>query len=177
MSKILNKHTSGTVGSIVTNTSSVIPTGTLPCDGAAVSRTTYPSLFAIIGITAGQGDGSTTFNVPDYRGRFLRGVSGAASNDPDKATRTVMNTGGNTGNNVNSLQTDVMQGHWHTLTGENGNTAATGNTNIMRAASAPAQTSNAWVNAPISDGANGTPRISSETRPSNAYVEFVICYK
>jgi phage-related tail fiber protein len=49
------------------------PTGWLECDGSAVSRTTYSSLFAIIGTTFGVGDGSTTFNLPDLRGEFVRG--------------------------------------------------------------------------------------------------------
>lgn len=49
-----------------------LPTGTyrLFCDGSAVSRTTYADLFAAIGTTYGAGDASTTFNVPDFRGRF-----------------------------------------------------------------------------------------------------------
>jgi len=45
------------------------PTGWLLCDGSAVSRTTYAALFTAISTTYGTGDGSTTFNVPDYRGR------------------------------------------------------------------------------------------------------------
>lgn len=48
------------------------PSGWLKCNGAAVSRTTYAALFAAIGITFGSGDGTTTFNVPDTRGEFLR---------------------------------------------------------------------------------------------------------
>lgn len=46
------------------------PTGFLECNGAAVSRTTYATLFGVIGTTFGVGDGSTTFNVPDMRDRF-----------------------------------------------------------------------------------------------------------
>ena len=53
------------------------PPGWLMCDGAAVSRTTYARLFAVIGTAAGTGDGSTTFNVPDYRGRTSIGVDAA----------------------------------------------------------------------------------------------------
>ena len=49
------------------------PTGYLKANGAAVSRTTYALLFAAIGTTFGIGDGSTTFNVPDIRGEFVRG--------------------------------------------------------------------------------------------------------
>lgn len=50
------------------------PTGFLLCDGSAVSRTTYSGLFAIISTSYGAGDGSTTFNVPDLRGRTIVGV-------------------------------------------------------------------------------------------------------
>ncbi len=50
-----------------------VPTGFLLCNGQAVSRTTYADLFAVIGTLYGVGDGSTTFNVPDFRGKFLRG--------------------------------------------------------------------------------------------------------
>jgi len=49
------------------------PTGWLKCDGSAVSRTTYSQLFAAIGTNYGAGNGSTTFNVPDLRGEFIRG--------------------------------------------------------------------------------------------------------
>ena len=50
------------------------PAGFLLCDGAAYSRTAYSELFAAIGITYGAGDGSTTFNVPNYAGRVLVGA-------------------------------------------------------------------------------------------------------
>lgn len=55
------------------------PSGFLLCNGAAVSRTTYANLFFAIGTTYGTGDGSTTFNLPDYRGAFLRGYDGTRS--------------------------------------------------------------------------------------------------
>ena len=50
-----------------------IPTGYLECNGAAVSRTTYAALFSFIGTQYGTGNGSTTFNLPDLRGEFIRG--------------------------------------------------------------------------------------------------------
>ena len=52
---------------------SAAPTGWLKCNGAAISRTTYATLFAAIGTTYGSGDGSSTFNVPELRGEFVRG--------------------------------------------------------------------------------------------------------
>lgn len=53
----------------------------LLCNGQAVSRETYPDLFSLIGENFGAGDGVTTFNVPDYRGKFLRGLGGDSALD------------------------------------------------------------------------------------------------
>jgi len=64
-------------GMIVAFAASLPPTGWLVCDGTAVMRTTYSTLFAVIGETWGAGDGSTTFNVPDLRGRLVLVVSGS----------------------------------------------------------------------------------------------------
>lgn len=55
---------------MVTASPSVVPDGWLVCDGSAVSRSTYSSLFAAIGTTYGPGDGSTTFNLPDTTGAW-----------------------------------------------------------------------------------------------------------
>ncbi|GAA4451730.1 hypothetical protein GCM10023092_09600 [Rurimicrobium arvi] len=62
-----------TVGSIEAFAFSAIPSDYLECNGNAVSRTTFATLFAKIGTTYGAGDGSTTFNLPDLRGEFIRG--------------------------------------------------------------------------------------------------------
>lgn len=71
-------------------TLSNLPTGFLNEDGSAVSRTTYASLFAVIGTINGVGDLSTTFNLPDTRGGVIRAVDGTAGRDPDKAVRTAL---------------------------------------------------------------------------------------
>ena len=60
-------------GSVHMMATTTAPSGYLKCNGAAVSRTTYADLFAIIGTTHGEGNGSSTFNVPDLRGEFVRG--------------------------------------------------------------------------------------------------------
>jgi microcystin-dependent protein len=67
----------GLVGEIKMWGTASAPTGYLLCDGSAVSRTTYAALFAVVGTTFGVGDGSTTFTLPDYRGRTPIGVSGS----------------------------------------------------------------------------------------------------
>lgn len=61
-----------TAGTVMMFSASTAPTGWVKANGAALSRTTYASLFTSIGTTFGSGDGSTTFNVPDLRGEFLR---------------------------------------------------------------------------------------------------------
>jgi microcystin-dependent protein len=94
------------LGEIKPFAGSTVPTNFLSCDGTAVSRSTYATLFALIGITHGQGDGSTTFNLPDYRGRTLRGTDGGAGRDT--FTRTAMNTGANT-SGVGSVQNDATK--------------------------------------------------------------------
>ena len=62
------------IGSIKTFAGTTPPEGTLLCDGSAVSRDTYSDLFDVIGTTWGEGDGSTTFNLPDMRGKWLMGA-------------------------------------------------------------------------------------------------------
>lgn len=66
-------NTSAPAGTVSYTAASTVPTGYLECNGAAVSRTTYATLYAAIGTTYGAGNGSTTFNLPDLRGEFVRG--------------------------------------------------------------------------------------------------------
>jgi len=63
------------IGTIVPFAGTAAPTGFLSCDGAAIDRTVYADLYTAIGDTWGSGDGSTTFNIPDLRNRFIRGSS------------------------------------------------------------------------------------------------------
>jgi len=152
------------------------PFGYLVCDGSAVSRAEYKELFQAIGTSHGSGDGSTTFNIPDYRGRFLRGVDGTAGLDPDKASRTAMNVGGNTGNNVGSIQSDAFQGHNHEFKNQwaAGATGYNHNRGDWQGYGGTYSGGRNDVRNPISDGTNGTPRTTSETRPKNANVNYII---
>lgn len=65
------------VGSVSTYAGNQAPTGYILCDGSAISRTTYHALFQVIGTTYGSGDGSTTFNVPNLKGKFVVGFDSA----------------------------------------------------------------------------------------------------
>ena len=75
---INNIKSSGFIGQIIEFPSNLIPSNTLLCDGSEISRETYSELFNVIGTIYGEGDGSTTFNIPDYRGAFLRCTGGNA---------------------------------------------------------------------------------------------------
>jgi microcystin-dependent protein len=86
-------------GQIIHYPSASIPTGYLECNGATISRTTYATLFAVIGTTFGAGDGSTTFNLPDLRGEFIRGADRGRGVDSGRA--------------VGSAQSGEVQSHRH----------------------------------------------------------------
>ena len=67
------------VGFVLPYYGETAPPGTLACDGSEISRTVYDELFQVLGTKAGAGDGSTTFNLPDLRGQFVRGTGGNAA--------------------------------------------------------------------------------------------------
>tara|TARA_Y100000361_G_scaffold153769_1_gene176541 strand:- start:26 stop:1150 length:1125 start_codon:yes stop_codon:yes gene_type:complete len=109
-------------GSVFCLAVATVPSGYLECDGQEISRTTFAGLFAIIGITYGAGNGSSTFNVPDLRGEFVRGFDNGRGID---SGRTIGSTQGgafeshdhDADANANSTVQDP--GHRHTLRGGN----------------------------------------------------------
>lgn len=78
-----------------------LPAGWLKANGAAISRTAYAALFAAIGTTYGAGDGATTFNVPDLRGEFLRGLDDGRGVD--------------SGRGIGTAQLGQMESHTHNI--------------------------------------------------------------
>lgn len=101
------------VGGIIPFAHPTVPNGYLECDGASYLRTSYADLFSAIGTIYGSVDG-THFNVPDYRGYFLRGWAHGSAVDPDKATRT--NRGDTvTGDYVGTIQADAFKAHVHSM--------------------------------------------------------------
>ncbi len=168
------------VGAVMPFAGTTPPDGWLLCDGAAVSRTQYAALFAVLGVAHGNGDQIDTFNLPDYRGRFLRGVDGTAHRDPDVAARAAMGTGGNTGNAVGSVQGGQIASHNH------------GVTDPGHAHSLAMDTTGGWSGTTVQgsnravDGWGGTAASATgvsvnasggaETRPINAYVNYIIKY-
>jgi microcystin-dependent protein len=99
-------------GQIILFGSATPPLGYLSCDGSAVSRTTFSDLFAVIGTSYGVGDGSTTFNVPDLRGRTPIGNGTGAG-------LTARSIGQSGGEQSHVLTTSEMPAHFHTLQGGN----------------------------------------------------------
>ena len=169
-------------GLILAYGGSSAPSGWLLCDGALVSRATYSALYSVVGNAFGEGDGSTTFALPDFRGRFLRGVDNGASRDPDAATRIAMATGGNTGDNVGSVQSGSFASHSHAA----GSLAVPANDTTLNTTISPDDngtrlrrtdiytTAGAVVaNSPILIGSSANTG-GSETRPINAYVNYII---
>ena len=139
-----------------------IPAGWLLCDGSSVLKTTYSDLYSALGDAWGSSS-STTFNIPDLRGRFLRGVDSGSGNDPDASSRTAINSGGNTGDNVGSYQDDEFKTHNHAYDKK--------------------MSGNQWLQTGYASDSNvgfGNESTSNtgglETRPKNAYVNYIIKY-
>lgn len=159
------------------------PDGFMLCDGRSLSRAAYAGLFSVIGTAHGAPDGNT-FNIPDYRGRFLRGVDGTAGIDPDKAARTAMNSGGATGNAVGSVQGHAFQTHTHIQNSHTHNQVTKGGTgNINRIPTGGNDTGpdGTWISGAATAtnqnaGATGShsQASTSETRPVNVYVNYII---
>lgn len=148
-------------GSVTAYMGEVAPDGWLMCDGSEVGRETYARLYAVIGNSCGVGDGTMTFHLPDLRGRFLRGLDGGAGRSPDVLSRLSMNTGGNTGNKVGTVQEDEFKAHRHGISVSD-NPGGSGRVEV--AGGSPQST--------YSSGSAG----GSETRPKNAAVNFIIKY-
>lgn len=167
-------------GVMIDYAGTVAPAGWVMCDGAAVSRTVYASLFAAIGTAYGVGDGSTTFNLPDFRGRFARymdnmgTVAGAASRD----TSRVLGAAQTQTTAKNGLA--ATQGsHSHTF---GFNTAVGGNNNAMwhNAGGAPAGGDGNTNGSTSGNTGSNTPAITvtgdAETRPINLSCNRIIKY-
>ena len=103
------------VGTIIAwgGTDKSVPAGWMVCNGKALSKSGYQELFAAIG--ASWGSAGDKFNLPDLRGRFLRGVDSGTGRDPDATQRKPANPGGNS-MGAGSIQGDSIQNHSHEQT-------------------------------------------------------------
>ena len=126
------------IGIILPFSDDTIPEGYMLCDGRAISRTTYSSLFSIIGTTYGAGDGSTTFNLPNLKGKVPVGYDSTDSNFD-----TLGETGGE---KTHTLTLEEMPSHNHALYGAlTGETKAITNTGNDWAQTATGFSSNTYI--------------------------------
>lgn len=182
-------------GAISAFAGTTAPSGWLLCDGRGVSSSTYPRLFAAVGTAWGNGaqgcpNGTTcNFNLPDLRGRFLRGVDQGSLHDPGAAARVAGQTGGNTANAVGSLQAfatafptapfavSAAGEHVHSYADNSGWSTC----NTPANADCTANESGDRSDAARSTAAAGQHAHSivggdPETRPTNSYVNWIIKY-
>jgi len=143
---------------IVWEPSATTPAGYIKANGAIISRTAYTWLFGRIGVTFGAGDGSTTFAIPDLRGEFLRGLDDGRGVDSARV--------------LGSAQTDSFQGHWHKY----GALGGSGGVSASNSSTSKSSQSSVVAFDATSDGINGTPRVSAETRPRNLAGLYCIAY-
>jgi len=157
------------------------PADALYCDGRAISRTEFAQLFGVIGVTFGAGNGSTTFNLPDMRGEFVRGYDPTAMRDPQGGTRGIGKNQGDTRNHTHNLD---GSGYALALVG-----SGTHSQSIGAFVSTPRWTSNrgqaGTVNTTERQNDFGTPlrgrtaglTTSAEVRPTNINLLPCIRYK
>tara|TARA_R110002012_G_scaffold4141_2_gene19204 strand:+ start:231 stop:797 length:567 start_codon:yes stop_codon:yes gene_type:complete len=115
--------------------SSSVPTGFLECNGAAVSRSTYADLFAVIGTTYGAGDGSSTFAVPDLQDNVPVGKSNNKALASNGGANTVASTGNVAGSTANATLSEAqLASHSHNINfarTSNGSNNARGGQNLV----------------------------------------------
>jgi microcystin-dependent protein len=165
-------------GSIMAYGGATPPAGWELCDGRPLATTgTNAALFAAIGTSWG-GSGST-FNLPDLRGYFLRGRDGGRGADPDRTNRVAAASGGNSGDGVGSVQTDEIHSHGHRADWGQDGGKNVGGPWIRTVGEGmywgtgyytPVNVYGEAANQPIK------PEGGAETRPKNAYVNYIIKY-
>jgi microcystin-dependent protein len=176
-------------GAMVDFAGAVAPAGWLMCDGSAVSRTVYASLFASVGTGYGTGDGSTTFNLPDFRGRFARyndnmgTVAGAAGRDTGRvhgsiqAQATAKNGLSVTNNSVTTGTMNSNTSHSHTTSLGSGSYAHTGGFGGVSAGGTSAPSNSVNIDHTHSITSNVVLNAGdTETRPVNLSCNRIIKY-
>ena len=143
------------VGTIIPYAGTTIPSNYMKCEGQELSRIEYDILFSAIGTTYGAGDGSTTFNLPNLKGRVITGID---SNDTD--FDTLGETGGE---KTHTLTVDEMPSHKHELHG-----ALTGETKIVT------NTGNEWAQITTSFGSNEYIKNTGGDQPHNIMQPYIV---
>lgn len=155
-------------GSVTMWTTTTAPTGYLICNGAAISRTTYAALFAVLGTTYGPGNGSTTFNLPDLRGVFVRGLDNGRALDAGRTIGTYQDS-----DNKSHDHPIYDAGHGHGLDIVIGSAGVGGA--FMQAGPAANETPTTRGNARLSGtGIQVLASGGNESRPRNVALNYII---
>ena len=147
--------------------------GWLLCDGNKLKKQDYGKLYQALGDLYNRGDEkSDEFRLPDYRGYFLRMTDMGSGNDPDASSRKL--TDGTTSNDIGSIEQDALQQHQHSVPNPGPPTSPAG----AGATPAVIQVSQTLSGEPTDNLLQppGTVRTSSETRPKNVYVYYLVKY-
>lgn len=163
----ISTATSIPLGAVIDYWGATPPDGYLFCAGQAVSRSTYADLFAVIGTAAGAGDGSTTFNLPDYRGRIGAGrdnMNGSSAGRLNTLSSTTLGASG--GSQTHTLTEAELAAHDHEITDpghthtsqqpSGSSSASTGGVFIFNDTNA-ASTSSATTGIEVDDAGGGDP--------------------
>jgi microcystin-dependent protein len=137
-------------GTVQAYAGATAPEGYVICDGSQLNRSLYSELFSIIGVTYGIGNGTTTFNLPDLRAEFIRGLDGGRGIDSGRA--------------LGSAQTQAIQSHDHSIW--RGFNTATVLTSGADSTFGPNDSGDVEVKTTLTGG--------SETRPRNVAMNFII---
>lgn len=136
------------------------------CDGSPLMQSLFPALFHVLGYLYGGSSG--TFNLPDYRGYFLRGLAVNDQQDPGIANRVAAVNGTATG--IGSAQPCMVQVHEHGYTDYPG-TDVNGGTNP---GASKVVGNNTFTAGLYTDDSGKTTLSGEETRPKNVYVNYII---
>lgn len=141
--------------------------GWMLCDGRYLSAAAYPELYAVIGTLYGSrtAGSDTEFAIPDYRGLFLRGFDAGSGLDPDAASRTAPQ-GGHLDNVVGSLQCDSFQSHTHHY-----------NVTQPAGVATQGQAASTTVTSAATTEPDKPARVSSETRPKNVAINYIVKFR
>ena len=170
-------------GSVFCMAVATVPSGYLECNGAAVSRTTYAALFAIIGTAYGTGNGSSTFNLPDLRGEFVRGFDNGRGVDNGRSIASSQSSQfGQHNHNVSASSSSSVSdpGHTHTANYGQGNLVSSGGAFGLRDSGNADRIRNAntgisvSTSTSISQSNRGGTSNSSETRPRSIAMMYII---
>ena len=170
-------------GSVFCMAVATVPSGYLECNGAAVSRTTYAALFAIIGTAYGTGNGSSTFNLPDLRGEFVRGFDNGRGVDNGRSIASSQSSQfGQHNHNVSASSSSSVTdpGHQHSMSVGFFNSVNSGGALSFKDAGTSNRINTAFTgisvstSTSISQSNRGGTSNSSETRPRSIAMMYII---